>query len=350
MLFKEKKIIGLDIGSRNIKLVELNLLKKKYQVVNLSLMPTPNGSYEGGKLVDPISLSKVIQEMIVEVKTKRKHLSMGVCGVGLLIKKISIPKMDKKLIAEQLQWEAEQHIPYEIDEVTINFYVLKNQPENPGSIEVMLVAAVEEVIFKFVEVTDLLKLNCNVLDTNSFAAANCFNFCEVSDSLEPIALFNFGAKITNLSVIQSKEVIYVRDLPIGGDLYTSEIQRALNINFKDAESLKISASVGGAVPEEVLSIIDSTHEFLLEEVESAFQAFSETSEASKGVSETYITGGGSLTLGFENLMAKKYKANRFRPFDFPVFELKHLDPDKIEMMKDVATVCIGLGMRKVSGK
>ena len=147
MFFSSKKLIGLDIGTANIKMAEMELTRGGGTLSSFSITPTPPRAITGGEITDPGAISDTLNQMMGAHKSKRKNAAVGLWGTSVITKRISIPQMDEKLVAGQIRWEAEQYIPFDINEVNVDFKTLKQFQASPETMEVMLVAARQDQAF-----------------------------------------------------------------------------------------------------------------------------------------------------------------------------------------------------------
>jgi type IV pilus assembly protein PilM len=256
--------------------------------------------------------------------------------------------MDEKLVGGQIRWEAEQYIPFDINEVNIDFKVLKSFQTAPESMDILLVAARQEVAFLYQDIVQSAGLNCAVVDVGGFALANCFLNNWGSQKGQTVALMNIGAAVTNFVVIENDEVIFCRDIPVGGLTYTNEIHKSMGMSLEEAEALKISACTGQAAPEEVTKILQSTHEVLAEEVQSSLDFFVNTTPGLP-VQQCLVTGGASRTIGLINFVSSHTKMGFqiFDPFRNVKINERALGGDYVSEIRDFAAVALGLGMRAV---
>ncbi|MGE0527151.1 MAG: type IV pilus assembly protein PilM [Bdellovibrionales bacterium] len=346
MFFRPTKIIGLDIGTANIKMAELDVSRKSATLSSFSIMPTPPRAINGGEIVDPAAVAETLKNMLATSRSKRKHVAVGLWGTSVITKRISIPQMDEKLVAGQIRWEAEQYIPFEIGEVNIDFKVLRQFQSSPENMDVLLVAARQEVAFLYQDIVQSAGLNCAVLDVAGFALANCFSNNWGVQKGQTVALMNIGASVTNFVVIENGEVIFCRDVPVGGMTYTSEIHKAMGMSIEEAEALKISACTGQAAPEEVAGIIQNVHEIVAEEVQSSIDFFINITPGLP-VQQCFVTGGASRTVGLLQYLGQqtKLKFEIFDPFRAIRINEKTLSYDYVSEIRDFSAVAVGLGLR-----
>lgn len=347
MFFGQKKIIGLDIGSTSIKLAELDVSRKGATLQSFAMTPTPPQTMAGGDIVEPTAISEAIAQLVQEVKSKRKSVASGLWGSSVIVKKISVPAMDEDLLSEQIRWEAEQYIPFDINEVNIEYKVLKSLGQNGETMELLLVAARHDSIFRMIETVSASGLNCEILDVSGFALANCFEANYGVIEGQSLGVLNLGSTVTNFVIVESGEVTFCRDIPIGGAHYTSEIQKGMGMSLQEAESMKISASMGQPVPEEVTSLINQSHESIVEEISSSIDFYLSTSQGNP-ISQCFVTGGGSRISGLVSFMSREVKipCEIFDPFLNVAVNDKNLSPQYASEIRDFASVAVGLGLRK----
>ena len=346
MFFQSKKLIGLDIGTANIKMAEVDFNRKGSTLVNFSIMPTPSRAINGGEIADPAAISDTIKMMIANLKTKRKAIATGLWGTSVITKRITIPIMDEKLVGGQIRWEAEQYIPFDINEVNIDFKILKSFQSSPENLDILLVAARQDIAFLYQDLVQSAGLNCSVIDVSGFSLANCFLNNWGAQKGQTVALMNIGAAVTNFVVVENGEVIFCRDIPVGGLTYTGEIHKSMGMSFEEAEAMKISACTGQAAPEEVGKILQTTHEVIAEEVQSSLDFFVNTTPGLP-VQQCLVTGGASRTTGLINYLSQHTKMNFqiFDPFRTVKINDRQLTADYVSEIRDFASIAVGLGMR-----
>lgn len=344
--FQSKKLIGLDIGTANIKLAELDVSRKSATLNNFLIQPTPPKAINGGEITDPAAISDVIKGMVQILNTKRKNASVGLWGTSVITKRINIPMMDEKLVSGQIRWEAEQYIPFDINEVNIDFKILKQFHSSNETMDILLVAARQEVAFLYQDIVQSAGLTCSVIDVSGFALANVFLNNWGSQKGQTVALLNFGAAITNFVIIENGEVIFCRDIPVGGLTYTTEISKGMSVSLEEAENLKISACTGQAAPEEVSKIIQSTHEAVAEEVQSSIDFFTNTTPGLP-VQQAFVTGGASRTTGLIGYLGQHTKLGYeiFDPCRRVKVNERAIQSDFLSETRDFAAIAIGLGLR-----
>lgn len=340
------KVVAIDIGTSSVKLAELDSSRSGYQLKKFGVISLNPGWIRDGEIVEPANVAQVIQSLVESVKCKRKTASTGIFGNGVIIKRIQMQPIEENLMAEAIKWEAEQYIPFDINEAAIDYHVLnKGSVTAAGTTDVLLIGAKQEFIFRILEAVETAGLRCSIMDVSAFALANCF---EANYGARPgaTALLNIGAGVTNVVILEEGNVVFARDVIIGGQNYTMEIHKALGVSIPEAESLKISASLGQEVPNEVISIITNTTEQVVEEIRNAFEFYTATGGGNKP--DLMFVSGGCIFI--PNLVEELSKVlgvgfEVFNPFQSITYDSKVLSAEYIQQIQSIAPVVLGLGMR-----
>ncbi|MEM7646026.1 MAG: type IV pilus assembly protein PilM [Pseudomonadota bacterium] len=289
-MFGNKQVVGLDLGSSSIKMAEENATGKSFKLVNFGMSPIPEGLVDGGEIIDPAALSQIILALHKELGIKTKTICTGMFGGAVIVKKISMPRIDPKLVSEQIQWEAEQYIPFDLSEVNLDYHLIQGGAVASETMDILLVAAKHDYIIRYFEAIESAGLKCSIIDVNGFALANSFEINYGLRSGETVAIINLGSGVSNLVVIENGNVVFCRDIPVGGSVYNMEISRDLGVSTQEAEELKIGYSQTKQSPAELANIISSTNEMICEEIKDSFR-FYEQSKSGSQVSSIFLSGG-----------------------------------------------------------
>lgn len=351
MFFDSGKVIGLDIGTNSIKIVELDVSQRKTTVMAFGVAPTPPGTISGGEIIDPVTLSHAIKELMAKVNTKRKHASVGIWGAAVIVKRVGLPKMELNLLDEQIRWEAEQYIPFDIQEINLEYHVLNSSQNNVETMDVLLVAAKKDLIMNYLETVESSGVSCSILDVSSFALANCFLKNHPEQMGEAVAIFDIGSGITNFVVVENGEAVFARDIPIGGFNYSSDIQKGMGVSIEEAEGLKLDISLGRPAPEELKAIVQSSHENFCDELDRSLDFFTSTSTQGK-IQRIYLTGGGSQMIGLKESLANlsQLPVEIFNPFHAIQVDKNAIATEYISQIAPLAAISVGLGLRKAGDR
>lgn len=348
--FGKKKIVGIDIGSSSVKIVELKGSSKGYQLVNFGTAPLPSEAIVDGALMNSTAVVEAIGTLTDSMKLKGKEVSSSVSGHSVIIKKISLPTMTEDELAESIQWEAEQYIPFDISEVNIDFQILDEASEEEGQMSVLLVAAKKDLVNDYVGVVAEAGFSAAVIDIDAFALQNAF---EVNYPLNPgemAAMVNIGASNININVIKDGSPAFTRDISAGGNQYSEEIQKSLNVSYEEAEIMKKGRRPGEegdeVIPQGVASIIQTVSESLASEIQRSLDFFAATSSEDR-ISKIYLSGGSSVISGLQRIIEDRtgYPVELFNPFNNIQINEKSFDPNFIMANAPMAGVAVGLALR-----
>jgi type IV pilus assembly protein PilM len=312
MLFGSKKVFGLDIGSSSIKIAEMEAGLKGAKLLSFGMIPTPTNAVNGGDFSDPANLGLTVKSLAAEIKLKRKNASVGLYGTAVIVKKISIPRVDLKLIPEQIKWEAEQYIPFDLNSIILAYHVV-NPKEASDNLEILLVAAQKEIVASCGSALGAAGFKVGVLEPSGFSLANIFEYNYGKIAGKTIAIVDVGATITNLVVVHNGEVVFCRDMSVGGFNHTNDIQKEMGLSYQEAESMKLSLSSGQPVPDEVHSVVSASNEAVVEEIRNSFEFFAGSS-GGLALEHGFFTGGGALTPGLMALLSQSSSVP-FEPFN-----------------------------------
>jgi len=347
---KKKDVAAFDIGSSSIKLVQMNQTKKGWELVKLGMAELPPEAIVDGSIIDATTVTNTLKDLIKEHGVKVKDAVSSLTGHSVIIKKVSFPAMTEDELAESIQWEAEQYIPFPITDVNIDFQILGADTEGRGQMEVMLVAVKKDVINDYTNVIKEAGLNPVVIDVDSFALENMMEINYPVAPGENIAMVNIGASITSISVILGGLTIFTRSIPMGGNQFTEEIQRQMNISFKDAEDLKLGKSAPPA-DSSLPAAIETVSTNLAFEVKRSLDFFLGGSQGSY-VNKIYLSGGGAKVAGLQNLMQDKTTipieiANPFKNLEL---HSKSLDMETLKEQAPFFGVAVGLATRRFADR
>ncbi len=348
---RKKDSAAFDIGSNSIKLVQMNRTKRGWELVKLGIAELPPEAIVDGSIIDSMTVTNTLKDLIKEHGVNVKDAVSSLTGHSVIIKKVSFPAMTEEELADSIQWEAEQYIPFPITDVNIDFQILGADTEGRGQMDVMLVAVKKDVINDYTNVIKEAGLNPVVIDVDSFALENMMEINYPVTPGENLAMVNVGASITSISVILGGLTIFTRSIPMGGNQFTEEIQRQLNISFKEAEELKTGRKAG---PPEAASLpfaIETVSTNLTFEVKRSLDFFLGGSQGSY-VNKIYLSGGGSKIAGLQNLMQEKTSipVEVVNPFKNVEANPKQFDKERLKEMAPVFGVAVGLATRRFADR
>ncbi|HVP30503.1 MAG TPA: type IV pilus assembly protein PilM [Myxococcota bacterium] len=349
-LRRNKSVVGLDIGSSAVKVVELHAKPKGFDLVHLGVAPLPPEAIVQGAFLNSAAIVEAIRSAVSRGGIKAQNAVVAVSGHSVIVKKISLPAMTREELEESIRWEAEQYIPFDVNEVNLDFQIL-SQASTEGQMDVLLVAAKKDLIDDYTSVVTEAGLKPAVIDVAAFAVENAFEANYDASPDDVVALVNLGAQTANINILSGGVPCFTRDISAGGNQYTEEIQKALSIGFEEAERIKLGGS--GAedsqevVPQEVEQAIRVVNEAVIAEITRSLDFFAATS-ADMRVNRVVLAGGGSMVPGLDTMFHEKtnVRVERMNPLARMVESDRH-DPAMLHQLAPVLGVGVGLALRRI---
>ncbi|MFC1852599.1 type IV pilus assembly protein PilM, partial [candidate division CSSED10-310 bacterium] len=284
-------------------------------------------------------------------KIKMKDAAVSVSGTSVIVKKITLPDMETKELAESIQWEAEQYIPFDIEDVNLDFQILNRGVGDGSEMEVILVAVKKDKIHDYTGLVAQAGLEAKLVDVDGFALSNQYEANYPFEQGEVVALIDMGAGVMNINILQDGNHILYRDISLGGNQFTDAIQKELNVSYDQAEALKKGEEIEGINPSDVTDIINSVIEDMSMEIQRSFDYFRATT-SSENVDKVVLTGGCSKIQGIESFLASKLgtKIEIGNPFRNVAYNEKKFDSAWLQDMAPLCAIAVGLAIRKVGDK
>jgi len=352
-LGKSKSVVGLDIGSSAVKAVELKTAGKGFKVVAFAVEPVPPDSIVDGAIIDGTAVADAIRRLFENKAFKTKEVAASLSGNAVIVKKISLPIMTEAELAESIYWEAEQYIPFDIQDVNLDYQILNAGAagEQQGTMDVLLVAAKKEKIADYTGVISQAGRVPVVVDVDAFALQNAF---EVNYGLEPeqvVVLLNAGASAININILSGDQSLFTRDISVGGNAYTEAVQKELNLPFDSAEQVKKGLPVEGVNPDDVRPVLQTMTENVLLEIQKTFD-FYKASASSDRIDRIVLSGGGCRVEGFSQALSERFGSavETFDPFRRIAFEPGKLGITEPEAVAPSAAVAVGLALRRAGDR
>jgi len=345
--FYPKNIIGLDIGTSAVKLVELDETKGSYRLKNFGIAKLPRETIVNGVVINADALIQAIKNLTTNLKINNTSMTVSISGHPVIIKKIVLPFMTEDELETVIETEAEQYIPFDMDEVNVDFQILGPNEENQEEIDIMLVAAKKVMVDEYTEIINSAGLKTKIIDIDVFAIENMFAINYSSDEKDIIALIDIGASVTNINIIKNGFSIFNRDIFLGGNLITEEIQKELSVSFEEAEILKTGEEIEGINSDLLRQTIEKGSTSISREVQRTLDFFSGSNYAE--ISHLYLSGGASKTAGLKEMIEKNLscQVEFIDPFKDIEYNKKNFDTEYIKDVSLFAAVGVGLASRKI---
>ncbi len=302
---KTDPVIGLDIGSTAVRLIQLSSQGSGYRIDHFAIEPLSKGVVVDKAVQDVEAISDAIKRAVKASGTRSKSCAIAVSGSAVFTKTISLPAdLATKDIESQVQIEANQYIPYPLDEVSLDFEVLGPSARNADLMDILLAASKSENIESRQDAIDSAGLRAKVVDVEAFAIANAFELIRQRDGVnrsEAVGFFDIGLDLTTLLVIKSGQVTYTRDHPFGGHQLLEETQRRYNMTPEQASFFERNEDAPEDFEEEVLEPFQLN---IVHQISRALQFYASSNEYSN-ISTIYLSGGAASLKGLAPMVQQE---------------------------------------------
>ncbi|NTV56770.1 MAG: type IV pilus assembly protein PilM [Deltaproteobacteria bacterium] len=360
---KKNQLVGLDIGSHAIKLVEIEDTKKGRILKNFGIIGLPQDAIVEGAIKEMEIVSSAIKTLYKNLKIKNKNVVTSISGYSVIVKKISIQKRGEAELDASIQDEAEQYIPFDINDVNLDYEILSPPDEEGaekkaegekaerGLMDVMLVAAKKDIVEDYVSLLHLTGLSPAILDVDAFALQNAFEM-----SSEKIAgcyaLVNVGAEELGINAIKNGVSIFTRDSSYGGYQINEAIMSKFDVSYEEAEKIKLGGAKidhkdKGALEEIFTSVISGW----VNEIKRALD-FLATTYPDETIEKIVISGGSCRFPGFQKYLELETEIPviELNPFGNLQVNDKAFDPKYLTYMAPQAAIAVGLALRSIGDK
>jgi type IV pilus assembly protein PilM len=338
---KRPEVVGLDIGTSAVKVVELRPKGSSYELVGFGIAHVPTGAIQGGEVKQQDAVQQAIRQALVQGGVQATEAVIGVSGGSVIAKRVNLPKMSESELGESIRWEAEQHIPFDIDDVTIDFQILR---QDGPQLEVMLVAVKKGKVQSYADVVEACGLNVVVVDVDVFALETQYQHNESGQGNEVVALVNVGHETTNTNILQGGMNVYARDIFVGGRQYASTIAQRFDLAPAEAEAI-VRGEPGAVSWVEVEPVLDLVSQEIGQEIQRTLDYFGTTAEHER-IQRILLSGGCALIPGLQEFLAGQWGIEVIRANPFKRVEVgAGTDAGMVEKLAPLATVATGLAMR-----
>ncbi len=351
MVFSKKdRLIGLDIGSRSIKLGEVHDTKKGRILQKFGLVDLPQNSIVEGRIKEPSVVADAIKGLMSDLKVTERNVATSVAGYSVIIKRITVAKQTEEDLHENIQYEAEQYIPFDLADVNIDFHIIGESELNPNQMNVMLVAAKTDIINEYIDLLDMADLNPCVIDIDVFALERVFEENYLNEE-GTVGLIDIGANKMNINIVKGYMSAFTRDVNIGGEQITREIATRFDASFEEAEAIKLGRDKEKVPEEDVREIVYSAISSWGAEIRRAIDFYYSTG-SDEDIGRIMLSGGASQTEGFSELLSAETSIDvqACNPFMGVKINEKQIEADYLEKVAPQGAICMGLASRRVDDK
>lgn len=337
---KRPQVLGLDIGSSFVKAVELRPVGNDYELAGFGMAPVPPGALEGGEIKQPGAMQGAIRHALEQGRIQATDAVIGMSGGSVIAKRVTLPKMSEAELSESIRWEAEQHIPFDIEDVELDFQVLR---QDGPQLEVMLVAVKKGKVQNYADVVAEAGLTVVLVDVDVFALETQYEY-NFPDEKEVVALVNIGHETTNTNILQGGVNVYARDVFVGGKQYSATIAQRFDLAAGDADAL-VRGKAGSVSWAEIEPVLDLVSQELGQEIQRTLDYFGTTAEHER-IQRILLSGGCALIPGLQEFLSSQWGIEVTPADPFKRIKLASgLNADVVQKLAPLATVATGLAMR-----
>lgn len=350
MFGKKKSVAGLDIGSSSVKMVELDGKAGSLNLVSLGFENLPDDTIVDGQIMEMNVVSDVIRNVCSNHNVNADNVVTGVSGHSVIIKNIVLPPMSSEELEESIDWHAEEHIPYDLADVSLDYQITGS---NADSTQVLIAACKRERIDNIKQAIQLSGKQPVVIDVDTFALQNCYEVNYMPDDSQVVTLLNIGASTMNVNIVKGTTSLFSRDITVGGSQFTDVLQRSLGLSFQQAEAVKrgVSHAVEGVEEKAIEPLMNNVTEIVAMEIQKTFDFYRATTEdTTTVVQKILISGGGSKLQGLaQDLSARlELPVEVLDPFRSIKVDTRKFDPGYLSEIMPEMAVAVGLAMRGVN--
>jgi type IV pilus assembly protein PilM len=348
MLFnRQKPMVGLDIGSSSIKLVQAERSGSEVRLRDFGIAELLPEAIVDGEIMDRQLVVETIQNLFESKRVKTRYVASAVSGRAVIVKKIQMDRMTPEDAREAINWEAEQHVPYDINEVCLDFQILDGNTD-PKRMEVLLVAAKREMLVSYADLLREAGLSPLVLDVDAFAVQNILSLNYDFAADEVVAMVDIGSEISNINIVKNGVPLYTQDLSLGGINFVDAVQKTFNVSQAEAE-----AAVRGEeqVEFDLAQVVRLTAEELAGGIERSI-LYLQTSGETQPLSRILLTGGGVHIPGLVPFLTERHRApvEIANPLKRVQYDPALFGDRRPETVASSLTVGLGLALRKVDDR
>ena len=343
-LSSEQLVVGVDIGSHAVKVCQLKRTDKAYSVLSVGSALLPEGAVDDGTLNEPEVVGQAIADLFKNLKIKSKKVGFSISGYSVIVKKVNLAVMDDSTLEEHIMAEAEQYIPFDIEDVYLDFQDLKTNTEENERTDVMLVAAKKDIVDDYLEMLENIGLQATIVDVDGFALENTYEYN--TPKSENVALVDIGASKMNINIISSGISVVARDIVVGSRQLTEHIQNRFDLEFDEAEAIKLGHQPAGDRKEEIEKIFSTVCTQWVLEIKKAIDLYHSNYPESP-LKKLVLSGGGSKVTGLTDFLANEtgLEVELFNPFANMTSNDKKIDRDYLQLVGPEMAIASGIAIR-----
>jgi type IV pilus assembly protein PilM len=344
---KRKSVVGLDIGSSALKAVELRPARNGFELLHVAHQNLQSDTIVDGHIIDLNHVSDSINRIWNEQSIRTQQVATSLSGHAVIVKKILLPSMSEEELDEQIHWEAEQYIPFDINDVNL-YHEIVGHDSSGQNMDVLLVACKRDKIAQFTQVISQAGKQPVIVDVDAFALQNAYETNYHPSPNQTVALLDIGASVMTINIVRGATSVFTRDISAGGNQYTDLLQKELNLTFEQAEAIKRGGTIEQQLSEdEVQPALQSVSEMLALEIQRTLDFFRATAVDSPAIDRMLIAGGSSKVHQLAEYLSDKFQmpVEQFDSFRSIKFDSKKFDDEYLKELSPNMAVAVGLAVR-----
>ncbi|HOS96704.1 MAG TPA: type IV pilus assembly protein PilM [Deltaproteobacteria bacterium] len=350
-MFFEKNLLGLDIGSQSIKMVDIEKTRNGYQLKSLGVGLIPAECIVDKDIMDSETVVDTVKNLRENLKVKARGSATAISGHSVIVKKAELPIMNEGELRQSLPIEAEQYIPFDINDVYLDTFILGESIERTDMMDVLFVAAKRELVDEYASAVRNAGLKPMLIDIDVFSLETMYeaNYPDAPENI--VALVDAGASMINVNILKDGMSIFARDISMGGRQLTERIQREFNVSFERAENIKTGANIEGIDLEKINYIFKMAAETYVQEIRRTLDFFLSTM-VNENIEKIYMSGGSSRIPGLTKLLEKQMEipVEIINPFNNIRWDDRVFDPEYMAYIAPQMAVAVGLALRRADYK
>ncbi|HEY0006455.1 MAG TPA: type IV pilus assembly protein PilM [Pyrinomonadaceae bacterium] len=347
----KKNLVGLDIGSNSVKAVELQGKPGNLELVTLGCETLQQDTVVDGQIMELNDVSNVISNIFREHNIKTQRVAAGVSGHSVIVKNIVVPQMSEEELQESFSWHAEEHIPFDIMDVSLDYQITG---QTADALHVLMAACKRDKIANLKQAIQLSGKQPAIVDVDAFALQNCYEINYQPQPDQIVALLNIGAATMNINILNGTRSVFTRDVSVGGHQYTSLLQKELGLTFEQAEAVKRGMPLPeGSEVRAIEPILETVSDILALEISKTFDFYRATAEDHEAaVQKILLSGGGSKLKGLPEFLSGRFEipVEVLDPFKQIRVDARRFDPEYMREVVPEMAVAVGLALRGVDAR
>jgi type IV pilus assembly protein PilM len=345
LFFKKEALLGIDIGTSSVKLIELDISHQRPKLVNIAMATFPGEVISNNIISKSDKVAEQLSALLEENVVGDKRIVTAMPGPSVFTKKIKMPKMPMTELSSSIQFEAGNFIPHNIEAVRLDFHILGESQKN--QLDVLVVAVKNEIVDSYLTCLNFAGLEPAVVDIDFFALQNMFELCYPDLLDKTVALVNIGARHTAINICREEESLFTGDIAVGGRGFSDPLVAELGVSIEEAEKIKQLRDPKHPQFDATKAVLAKSTEQVAAELNRQLSFFWNASGADEGIEKIMLCGGGALTAGLQGALQEKTG-----------IECEYLDPlkgvdlgssfedDYLKELSPFMGVCVGLGLRQ----